>query len=96
VNRTRVLTVGVLAGAALYGIFGGEYGTIDWLELRRQEREERVAIDRLTLEVDSLKRYAKRVATDRALLEQLARENFGMIAKGEFLYHIESDSLDGQ
>ncbi len=54
------------------------------------------AIDRLTFEVDSLKRYAKRVETDRTLLEQLARENFGMIAKGEFLYHIESDSLDEQ
>lgn len=95
-NRTRLLTIGVLVGAAVYGIFGGEYGTMDWLDLRRQEREERAAIDRLTFEVDSLKRYAKRVETDRTLLEQLARENFGMIAKGEFLYHIESDSLDEQ
>ena len=95
-NRARVLTIAVLGGAALYGIFGGEYGTFDWLELRRQERDEQAAIERLTVEVDSLKRYAKRVETDRKLLEQLARENFGMIAKGEFLYRIETDSLDGQ
>ena len=95
-NRPRLLTVVVLTGAALYGVFGGEYGTFDWLELRRQEHDEQAAIDRLTVEVDSLKRYAKRLETDRRLLEQLARENFGMIAKGEFLYRIETDSLDGQ
>jgi cell division protein FtsB len=96
VNRARLLTIVVLTGAALYGVFGGEYGTFDWLELRRQERDQRAAIERLTTEVDSLMRYARRVETDRKLLEQLARENFGMIAKGEFLYRIETDSLDGQ
>jgi cell division protein FtsB len=95
-KRARLFTIVVLAGAALFALFGGEYSTMDWLDLRRQEREERAAIERLTFQVDSLKRYSKRVETDRGLLEQLARENFGMIAKGEFLYHIESDSLDGQ
>ena len=76
--------------------FGGEYGTFDWLELRRQEREERATIERLTVEVDSLTRYAKQVQTDRRLLEQLARDNFGMIRKGEYVYRIVIDSLDGE
>jgi cell division protein FtsB len=94
VSRTGLLTIAVLTGAALFGLFGGEYGTLDWLELRRQEREEREAIERLTAEVDSLRRFARRLETDRKLVEQIARENFGMIRQGEFLYRIEADSLD--
>jgi cell division protein FtsB len=96
VSRTALLTTTVLAGAALFGLFGGEFGTFDWLELRRQERAEREAIERLTAEVDSLRRFARRLETDRKLVEQIARENFGMIRQGEFLYRIETDSLDGE
>jgi len=94
VSRTALFTTTVLAGAVLFGLFGGEFGTFDWLELRRQEREEREAIERLTAEVDSLRRFARRLETDRKLVEQIARENFGMIRQGEFLYRIETDSLD--
>jgi cell division protein FtsB len=86
----------VLGGAAAYAVFGGEYGTFDWLELRRQERAETAAIERLEGEVDSLKRYGERLRTDRRLQEKIAREEFGMIRKGEFLYRIETDSLDGE
>ena len=95
-NRKRLLTVLVLAGAGLAAVFGGEYGMFDWLELRRQEREEQAAIERLTVEVDSLQRYARRLQTDRRLLEQLARDKYGMIAKGELLYRFSTDSLDAQ
>ncbi len=95
-SRTGLLTGLVLTGAALFGLFGGEFGTLDWLELRRQERDEAQAIERLTAEVDSLRRYTRQLQTDRKLLERIARENFGMIREGEFLYRIESDSLDEQ
>ena len=95
-SRARLLTILVLTGAVLFGALGGEYGTFDWLNLRRQEREEQASIERLTLEVDSLKRFARQLETDRRLLERLARENLGMIRPGEFLYRIESDSLDDQ
>jgi cell division protein FtsB len=94
VSRTALFTTCVLTGAVLFGLFGGEFGTFDWLELRQQEREEREAIERLTAEVDSLRRFARRLETDRKLVEQIARENFGMIRQGEFLYRIETDSLD--
>ena len=95
-SRTRLLTVLVLVGGGLAAAFGGEYGMFDWMELRRQEREERAAIERLAVEVDSLKRYARRLQSDRRLLEQLARDKYGMIAKGELLYRFSPDSLDAQ
>jgi cell division protein FtsB len=96
VRRTTLAALVVLAGAAIFALGGGEYSTLDWLELRRQERAESEAIARLEVEVDSLAKYAERVKTDRRLQEQIAREDFGMIRKGEFLYRIVTDSLDGQ
>jgi cell division protein FtsB len=96
VSRVKLYTIVVLAGAALFALFGGEYGTFDWLELRRQERDEQAAIERLRAEVDSLQRYARQIQTDKRLLERLARDNFGMIRKGEYVYRIVADSLDGQ
>ncbi len=95
-SRSRLLTLLVLVGAVVFAVAGGEYGTLDWLELRRQERQETARIAALRLEVDSLRRFARRLETDSRLAERLARENFGMIRRGEFLYRLEADSLDGQ
>ena len=95
-RRTTLAALVVLAGAAVFALGGGEYSTLDWLELRRQERAETEVIARLEVEVDSLAKYAERVKSDRRLQERIAREDFGMIRKGEFLYRIVTDSLDGQ
>jgi cell division protein FtsB len=86
----------VLGLCAVFAIFGGEYSTRDWLTLRRQEREEAEQVARLTLEVDSLRAFLKAVKTDRRLQERIAREEFGMIRSGEYLFRIEPDSLDGE
>jgi len=95
VSRSRLLTLLILGGAGLFALVGGEYGTFDWLELRSQERQETGLIGSLQTEVDSLRRFARRLETDPKLVERVARENFGMIRRGEFLYRLESDSLDG-
>jgi cell division protein FtsB len=92
VSRPKLLGVVVLVSALIFALAGGEYGTLDWLELRRQERAEQRAITELTAEVDSLKRFAKAVETDRRLMERIAREEFGMIRKGEFLYRLQQDT----
>ncbi len=91
-SRARWFLLAVLGGSALYAAFGGEYSTLNWLDLRRQERAEQAQIEQLTTEVDSLRRFAKALATDRKLQERLAREEFGMIRKGEFLYRLQVDS----
>ena len=94
-SRTRLLALLLLAAALVYAVGGWEYGTLDWLTLRRKEREEREAVARLQAEVDSLQRYLHGVETDPQVQERIAREEFGMIRKGEFLYRIESDSEPG-
>jgi cell division protein FtsB len=86
----RGAVVSVLGVFALVGfaLLAGEYGTFDWLTLRRQVAEERAAIADLEIEVDSLERLARALETDPAAQERAAREGFGMIRDGEILYRI--------
>jgi cell division protein FtsB len=86
----------VIAGSAVFALAGGEYGTWDWLTLRREERAERDRVARLQAEVDSLRAYLRALGSDARLQEQVAREEFGMIRRGEFLYRLEPDSGAGR
>lgn len=67
---------------------GGEYSTFDLLKLRSDLARERQAIADLQREVDSLRKVAKAVETDPRTQERIAREQFGMLRKGEFLYRL--------
>jgi cell division protein FtsB len=84
--RRIVLLVLVLAG--VFALAAGEYGTWDWLTLERRVRAERAEIERLRLEVDSLRQEAHAIETDPEVQERLARELYGMIRDGEFSYNI--------
>ena len=81
---------GIVAAAALAGLAfqAGEYGTLDWLKLRRQLLDERRAVEELTTRLDSLGRLAHALETDPVAQERAAREQFGMIRKGELLYRL--------
>ena len=94
-TRTRIAGIAgavVLAGLAFQA---GEYGTVDWLKLRRQLIEERRAVRSLEVELDSLARLARALETDPAAQERAAREQFGMIRRGEILYRLvpQTDTL---
>ena len=73
---------------AAYAVEGGEYGTMDLLALRTQVRTQRVALDRLRHEVDSLRREERALAQDPLVQEKVARELYGMIRPGEILYQV--------
>jgi cell division protein FtsB len=75
----------LLAGLAVQA---GEYSTLDWLRLRRQLAEERRAVQALEGELDSLARLARALETDPVAQERAAREQFGMIRRGELLYRL--------
>ncbi len=79
--------VAALALAAL-ALLGGEYGTLDWLKLRRELALEREAVRDVQVELDSLERLARALETDPAAQERAAREQFGMIRDGEILYRL--------
>ena len=79
----RLLGLLALLGALLFALMGGEYSTPQWRELRGSERAERATVAQLRREVDSLARMKKLVLTDPATQERIAREQYGMLRKGE-------------
>ena len=94
---TRSRLAGIAGAVVLAGLAfqAGEYGTVDWLKLRRQVIQERRAVRDLEVELDSLSRLARALETDPAAQERAAREQFGMIRRGEILYRLvpQTDTL---
>jgi len=88
VTAGRWATIIGLASALYFALQGGEYGTLDLLQLRREEAAEQANVQRLELLVDSLTKAAVAIELDPRTQERVARERFGMIKKGEFLYRL--------
>jgi cell division protein FtsB len=76
----------VLVAAVTFAVQGGEYGTFDLFRQRERRAALQASVDSLRQEVDSLRRYREAIATDPAVQERIAREEFGMIRPGELLY----------
>jgi cell division protein FtsB len=88
VTPARWVAIAGLVFALYFALQGGEYGTLDLLQLRRDEAEERATVERLHRVVDSLSRAATAIEKNPSMQERVAREKFGMLRKGEFLYRL--------
>jgi cell division protein FtsB len=88
VTAARWAALAALAFALYFAVQGGEYGTTHLLQLRREAAEEQAQVDRLQHLVDSLEGAARAIQHDPRTQERVARESFGMIRRGEFLYRI--------
>ena len=82
--------------AVLFAVQGGEYGTSDLFQQRTRRARLRAAVDSLRREVDSLAALRRAVATDPALQERIAREEFGMVrGEKELLYRFAEPQQEG-
>jgi cell division protein FtsB len=88
VTPGRWAALAALAVAVLFALQGGEYSTLNLLKLERQTAREAAEVVRLQRLVDSLTRAALAIERDPRVQERVARESFGMIRKGEFLYKL--------
>jgi cell division protein FtsB len=88
VSRARLAGLAGAVALAALALWGGEYGTADWLTMRRQLAEERAAVAGLRVELDSLAKLAHDLEMNPAVQERVAREQFGMIRDGETLYRV--------
>jgi cell division protein FtsB len=78
----------ILLLALVFAIQGGEYSLWNWWELRTAERHEAAAVADLQEVVDSLEKAAVAIEKDPKVQERVARESFGMIRNGEFLFRV--------
>ena len=76
----------LFAVAGYYAVLGGEYTLFDLLRLKRAQAEEAARLAEVRAEADSLAHVAELLENDRAAIEEVARERFGMIRDGEVLY----------
>ncbi|HXG98211.1 MAG TPA: septum formation initiator family protein [Gemmatimonadales bacterium] len=87
-TRTRLAGIAGGVGLLVLAVWGGEYGTADWITIRRQLAEERAKVAVLRVDIDSLATLAHDLETNPAVQERVAREQFGMIRDGEVLYRV--------
>ncbi|HEU4700286.1 MAG TPA: septum formation initiator family protein [Gemmatimonadales bacterium] len=87
-NAARWIGWAVVGLGVLFAVQGGEYGTTDYYTLRRQLHDEEQEVAELRRTVDSLDRVATALERDPRAQERVARESFGMIRQGEFLYRL--------
>ena len=83
----RILLLVTIAAAGWFAVQGGEYSTTALFRQRAREKMLRASIDSLTRSVDSLRTLRRRLQTDPALQERVAREMYGMVrGDREILY----------
>jgi len=87
----RVIFWVLVIGAIIFALQGGEYSTMDLLRQRKLKLGLAADTDSLSRIVDSLRREAKAVLTDRATQERIAREQYGMVrGDKEILYRLDT------
>jgi cell division protein FtsB len=76
-------------GALVFAFQGGEYSTMDLWRQRKFKLRLTAETDSLSRQVDSLRRAAHNVLTDRTTQERIAREQYGMVrGDKEILYRL--------
>jgi cell division protein FtsB len=94
-ERVKRAIVPGLAGIALYyAIFGGEYSIFELHATRAAVQAEGIALEELSVQIDSLRAWADSLENDPATIERIAREEFGMIREGETLYRFADGDPD--
>lgn len=78
----------ILTIAILFYIFGGRFGLISLIKLKREENRLSARLTRLKAEKIIMESSIYRIKNDPDYVEKLAREKLGMIKKGEKIIFI--------
>lgn len=91
--KRRYITVGVIiiSGAILFLVFSN-HGLFNRFRLINQKSHLAKDISQLKVKRDSLKKEIELLKTDTLRIERAARENYGMLKKGEEVYFVEPKS----
>ena len=86
----------LLLAAGYYAVFGGGYSVWDLIEARANVVVEETRLKDSRVKIDSLRAELQQLEQDPAMVERIAREEYGMIRKGEVLYRFTPATDDGQ
>ena len=91
----RLVFPGIVAGAIYVAVAGGEHSLMDARRAGTELAERHADLRSVQHETDSLRARADSLRTDDEALERLARERYGFIRDGEYLYRI-SEGADNE
>jgi len=91
-----VIGLVLLAGAAYFAVFGGEYSLLEVRRIRRELIVEQERLDQAKVELDRLRAHVDSLEHDSATIVRIARERWGMIRPGERLYRFEEGDTGAQ
>ncbi|MCS6999885.1 MAG: septum formation initiator family protein [Bacteroidota bacterium] len=91
-QRRRVVATALAMLAVGGWLLLSRYGILTRLELEQTSLALDHAIIREQRSLDSLRRYRARLLSDTILIEQLARERYGMVRPGEIVIIIADSS----
>lgn len=80
----------MLAGAAYFALFGGDYSLLELQHIRKEIQVERQREAEVRADVERLRARADSLTSDERAIERVARERWGLIRPGERLYRFES------
>jgi cell division protein FtsB len=79
----------LLAGAAYFALFGGEYSLLELQRVKAELEQERGRLEQAQAEAAGLRARVDSLENDSATIERIARERWGLIRPGERLYRFE-------
>lgn len=84
----RLIVLALLALAGYFAVWGGEYSVLDARRAKEELAARRAELPVVTRQIDSLSGRIEALRHDDEALERFARERYGLIRDGEFLYRV--------
>jgi cell division protein FtsB len=84
----------LLAGAAYFAVFGGDYDVFDVRRVRLERALEEQRVQESRADVERLRARRDSLRDDSAAIERIARERYGLIRDGEHLYRFADTPAD--
>jgi cell division protein FtsB len=91
----RLIALGLLAAAGYFAVWGGEYSVRDSRRAKEELAARRAELPVAGRQIDSLRNRIDALRHDDEALERFARERYGFIRDGEFLYRVTEIQSDG-
>lgn len=90
----RLVLPGLVAAAFYVAVAGGEHSLMEARRARGELADRRAELQTVRQEIDSLRSWMDSLRHHDEALERLARERYGFIRDGEYLYRISEGPED--